>query len=215
MTTDGPHDLIQFENYIRDSFSRHGLPIDRCSQILFSQLAHMPAYRGLNSPFQFVEREIMHLEGLAQTITKPAMPFKKSGKLAGFMHKHFCVPGYEHLGVNALLAWQLGKAGSKKLTDMALRIAKPYADVEQNKEVLLKFSGEIARAVVFGPGGLQDRQSSAKATGDWIIYASHQGQNYYLCISKHDEYDFILEALKLCGAQYPFVTALLNSSGGA
>jgi hypothetical protein len=86
----------------------------------------MPAYRGLNFPFQFVEREIMHLEGLAKTTTKPAMAFKKTGRLAGFRHKHFLVPGYEHLGVNTRLAWEFDKADSQKFTQMALKIARPY-----------------------------------------------------------------------------------------
>ena len=40
--------IDEFEGFIRQSFIHHGLPVDRCSQILFFQLAHMPAYRGLN-----------------------------------------------------------------------------------------------------------------------------------------------------------------------
>jgi hypothetical protein len=213
MSESAQSESAQFEDYIRSSFLRHGLAVERCARILFSQLAYMPAYRGLNFPFQFVEREIRHLEGLANTETKPAKPFNKSGKLSGFMHKHFCVPGYEHLAVNATLAWQLQKSGSRKFTEMALKIAKPYADVQQTPDQLLKFSGEIARAVVSGPGGLQERQSSGRATGDWIVFASHEGQNYYLCIAKHDEDDFILETLRLCTSQFPFVGKIIGESG--
>ena len=115
--------------------------------------------------------------------------------------------------VNASIAWEFDKPGSTKFTDMARKIAAPYADVEQTKDDLLKFSREIAQAVVYGPGGLQERQASAGVTGDWIVYAPHKGQNYYLCISKHDEDEFILKALKQCGFQYPFVSASLNASG--
>lgn len=213
MTAENQPDYEPFENYIRGSFGRLGLPVDRCSQVLFSQLAHMPPYRGVNLPFQFVQSEIQHLEGNGSTSTKSATPFSKRGKLAGFWHKHFCVPGYEHLGVNASIAWEFDKPGSTKFTDMTRKIAAPYADVEQTKDDLLRSSREIAQAVVYGPGGLQERQASAKATGDWIVYAPHKGQNYYLCISKHDEDEFILEALKQCGIQYSFVSSLLNAYG--
>lgn len=87
---------------IRQSFVQRALPIDRCSNIPFSQLAQMPPYGGFNLPFQFVEREIGYLEGHHEyAATKPAEPFSKNGILHGFMHKHFYVPGYDHLGINA------------------------------------------------------------------------------------------------------------------
>lgn len=48
-------DIDQFQKYAMHSFSCHRLPIDRCSKIMFSQLAHMPHYGwGINYPFQFV-----------------------------------------------------------------------------------------------------------------------------------------------------------------
>lgn len=89
-------DFEQFQAYIRQSFVQRALPVDRCSNILFSQLVHMPPYAGFNLPFQFVEREIGYLEGHhGHTATKPAEPFSKNGILLGFMHKHFYVPGYD------------------------------------------------------------------------------------------------------------------------
>lgn len=201
-----------FERFIKRSFSLHHLPIDRCSRVLFSQLAHMRDYGGMNYPFQFVEREIAHLEGLEQTQTKPAMPFKKSGKLSGFMHKHFFVPGYGHLGVNVMNAWSLDRPNSKKFSEMALRLAKPYATEGQNtREELWKFSGELAHEVMRGKGGLEDRFASEDGTGDWLVFISHEGKNYYLCIARHGEDEFILGALKSCILEYPFLEVILKS----
>jgi hypothetical protein len=202
-------DLETFQNFIVDTFYRKGLPVDRCSQILFSQLAHMPNYGGLNYPFQFVEQEILHLEGSGRTRTKRAEPMK--WQLQGFMHKHFVVPGYEHLSFNARDAWKLRKKNSRKYSEMALRIAKRYKNADQTPDVLWKFSGEVATAFV---AGLKDRLSGT-ATGDWIIYVTHESRNYYLCIAKHGEYEFILNTLKLCAAEFPFITDILSHSSCA
>ena len=195
--------LDRFQSYIVETFSRKGVPVNRCSQILFSQLARMPNYGGVNYPLQFVEREIMHLEGLGQTRTKPAAPLR--GQLRGFMHKHFFVPGYEHLGVNARLAWKLDNNNSRKFSQMASSIAKRYKD-EQTTDGLWKFSGEIAAAFT---KGLTDRLSGT-GTGDWIIYITHETRNYYLCIAKHGENDFILNTITLCAAEFPFINDILT-----
>jgi hypothetical protein len=199
-------DIDQLQEFILHSFSCRGLPIDRCSQIIFSQLAHMPNYGwGINYPFQFVEQEIMHLEGLGRTSTKPAATFK--GKLSGFMHKHFYVPGYEHPGVNARLAWQLDKSNSKKASQMVLRIAKQHKNSGQTTDELWKFSGQVANEFV---KGLRDRLLG-NATGDWIVYGTHEGRNYYLCIAKHREDDFTLNTIKLCAIEFPFINDVLTA----
>ena len=166
----------------------------------------MPNYRwGINYPFQFVEQEIMHLEGLGRTSTQPAAPLKR--RLRGFMHKHFVVPGYEHLGINAQLEWKLADQNSQKLSQMALRIAKRYKNASQTADGLWKFSGEVANEIV---EGLRDRLSG-KATGDWIIYVTHEDRNYYLCIAKHGEDEFILNTIKLCAAEFPFINDILTA----
>jgi hypothetical protein len=35
--------------------------------------------------------------------------------------------------------------------------------------------------------GLEDRIAKQKITGDWIIFAKHEGQNYYLGLGPHPE----------------------------
>jgi hypothetical protein len=203
-----PDIISQFEKYILHSFSQHGLPVDRCSQIIFSQLAHMPNYGwGVNYPFEFVEQEIRNLEGLGRTSTRPATPF--TGKLCGFMHKHFLVPGYDHLGINTILAWKLADPKSRKFQQMALRVAKQYQNVTSTADEFRKFSWELAHDTVYGPDGLMNRLSG-DATGDWIVYASHEEKNYYLCIAKHDEDEFILHTIKRCASQFPFIMDILT-----
>jgi len=204
--------IDDFENYIRQSFSQRRLPVDRCSRILFSQLAHMPNYRGLNYPYQFVEREIMELEGQTlHSATKPAAPFNEKGHLAGFWHKHCFVPGYEHLGVNAKLALKLDDPTSGKASEMILRVAKPYKGRPFDAAAKLSFSRDLAQEFIFGQHGVQNRLSG-KATGDWIVYLPHYENNYYLCIAKHDEDDFILDAIKACVIEFPFINDVLTAA---
>lgn len=182
-------------------------PIERCSKVLLSQLAHMPSAPGMNYPFQFVLHEIMHLEGLGSTQTKPASPFTKNGALQNFMHKHFFVPSYDHLAVNAMLTWKMDNARSKKFEQMAMMVQKksPRLDSDEDKYA---FSCEVAKQFMLA---IESRRKNEEATGDWLIYTNHQGQNYYLCIARHDEDKFILEALKACVEQFPFIRALLPS----
>ncbi len=162
----------------------------------------------MNFPFQFVQREIEHLEGKPGTTTKLPGAFKATGILAAFMHKHFYVPGYEHLGRNAQQAWKLQAPNSKKLHEMISRIANPYRNQEPSDTNALEFSQRVANELVVGPGGVEDRLKG-KATGDWLVYREHDGENYYLCIAKHDEDDFIVEAIRNCFADFPFLSSFL------
>jgi hypothetical protein len=36
-------------------------------------------------------------------------------------------------------------------------------------------------------GGLEDRSAEQRMTGDWIIFAKHEGQNFYLGLASHEE----------------------------
>lgn len=199
-----PHDIDFLTNFIKDSFAKNGLPVIRCSQVLFSQLVHMPEYGGINYPFQFVEHEIKHLEGLGPSKTKLPTFFKNS-KLKQFQHKHFYVPGYEHPARNAQESWKLNNPSSQKFTQMALKIAKQYANASTEAE-LREFSSKIADEFISGKGSLTDRLSNAKGTGDWIVFIRNNNENYYLCIAKHGEDDFILEAIKYCIIDFPFIS---------
>jgi hypothetical protein len=205
-------DFKQFERTIRQSFVRHSLPVDRCSNILFSQLAYMPPYGGFNLPFQFVEREIGYLEGLhGHTATKPAEPFGRNGILYGFMHKHFFVPGYDHLGMNAQLAWKINDPKSEKLDQLLSSLRKRHGKLN-NPDKVQEFSRDLGLSMVYGAGGVNERLSGS-GTGDWIVYVTQEGKNYYLCIAKHGEDDFILEAIKRCCVDFPFLSELIKNRG--
>jgi hypothetical protein len=59
-------------------------------------------------------------------------------------------------------------------------------------------------------GGLEDRIAAKRMTGDCIIFAKHEGQNFYLGLATHDEAtrdaDQLLEKLRLGSAcEFPFL----------
>ena len=48
-------------------------------------------------------------------------------------------------------------------------------------------------------------------TGEWIVYAQHENQNFYLCLAKHndgdeDHYEKIRERIeRICMREFPFL----------
>lgn len=55
--------------------------------------------------------------------------------------------------------------------------------------------------------------SAGELTGEWIVYARHEGVNYYLCLGKHDSHDDHLRSHidGICCKEFPFLTALLRT----
>jgi len=56
-----------------------------------------------------------------------------------------------------------------------------------------------------------ERSRKQCLTGEWIIYAQHEGQNYYLCLAQHDEDADAFERIKRgCVDEFPFLRSQLN-----
>ncbi len=51
-------------------------------------------------------------------------------------------------------------------------------------------------------------------TGEWIVFAKHNGKNFYLTLGVHQE-DNASVALRIwqCGWEFPFVLDILKSNG--
>jgi hypothetical protein len=66
----------------------------------------------------------------------------------------------------------------------------------------------IANAVT---NSYAERSRKQCLTGDWIIYAQHEGQNYYLCLSAHGKDADAFERIKRCCVdEFPFLRSQLN-----
>jgi hypothetical protein len=57
-----------------------------------------------------------------------------------------------------------------------------------------------------------DRARAQELTGEWIVFAKHEGKNYYLCLAGHDEGDdhIFARISDGCAYEFPFLSDVLN-----
>jgi len=61
-------------------------------------------------------------------------------------------------------------------------------------------------------GNWKRLQAADKITGEWIVFAKHNGENYYLALATHDKttHDALRQQIDaLCCREFPFLTELL------
>jgi hypothetical protein len=177
----------------------------RFSDILLRQLIDLPYYGGINFPLEYVVHEIETLEGIREkSQTEPANQFK-GNILKGFWKKHFFVPSYS-LGQNVINHWKLGQSSSEKFKSKYLELAKPYKNLENpSDKVLRKLSAQIAEAIM-------KPISESKKTGEYIIFCKYRGKNYYLCLGAHGTDEKIRKDITTCVTEFPFLDGMLNPS---
>lgn len=141
--------------------------------------------------------ELDYLEGIkSSSRTKKEAQFRKP-PLQGFWHKHFF--SARHLIKNVRVRWNL-ESGNKDLSAMIADVANEYGeDPDLWPNVLTH------RLVV---EGFEDRASRG-LTGDWIVYAKHEEQNFYLDLATHNEGrqpEQLLQKLRNgCYAEFSFI----------
>jgi len=122
--------------------------------------------------------EIDSLEGVRlPTRAKPAQQFKHA-PLTPLWHKHFFSP--RHLFRNIGERWNLARGGGNRDLDAVLsEVATDYGSDPS------MWPGKLVDR--HNVGGLEERAEAKRLTGDWIIFAKHHGQNYYLDLATHEE----------------------------
>jgi hypothetical protein len=121
--------------------------------------------------------EIQHLEQGVPTTTKPAEQFKHA-PLRPFWHKHFFCS--RHLLYNVGERWNIARGhGNRDLDAMIKQVASEQGHDPAMWPKLLTY-----RLV---KGGIEERSEANRLTGDWIIFAQHVGNNYYLDLATHEE----------------------------
>jgi hypothetical protein len=125
-------------------------------------------------PFSVLD-EIDHLEGIRKSSrTKEESQFKKP-PLFPFWHKHFF--STTHLLKNIGIRWNLHNGGNKDLDKLLQDIAM------QHGEDLDAWPNHLTHKLVIH--GFEERTERG-LTGDWLIYAKHEGLNYYLDLATHE-----------------------------
>lgn len=150
-----------------------------------------------------VVREIQALEGKGRgTSTKPPQPFKHP-PLRGLWHKHYVADGISTMARNLLNG--LRKDG---LPEIQRRVREAESAGEERYFTTDDIGAITHDAVI---ANWQRRSSAKELTGEWIIYAQHGGNNYYLCLGQHDSGDDVLRAnIEICIAEFPFLAETLH-----
>ena len=151
-----------------------------------------------------VIHEIESLEGLrGESSLKPATQFL-SEPLKGLWHKHYLQDGLPSMAINL-------RKGIKRhgLPWFDAQIEQAQASGEE-KYLTAQDCGRIAHDAVVGNWERLVKESAL--TGEWIIFAKHQGQNFYLCLGQHKSGD---EALReqidaVCLQEFPFLSKILT-----
>jgi hypothetical protein len=159
---------------------------------------------GTQNPAKII-REMEALEGLgAPSRTKTAQPFTGI-QLRGLMHKHYLPDGLKSLALN--MKNELDRSGipllKQKVADAEASGEKRYFTVEDAKWIAYEASH----------GAMLRRMQRSAITGEWLIYATHKGRNYYLSLGRHDGDDGELRTQieAICCQEFPFLKGILSA----
>jgi hypothetical protein len=177
-----------------DGWLRLKVTTGQFSKLLVQQLARGMVDRSLH--VHTIYDEIGALEGAQfskPTNTKSPTPFNHA-PLKGLMHKHYTTPA--HIIKNIDNYWGKGFAHFNRFVKE--QILRGQESVELTEEVI----GRMAQGLVMN--AFEERNLNKKMTGEWIVYASEGGVNYYLTLGDHGEYnETIAERVRSCASDFP------------
>lgn len=167
------------EDFAKNDIGFYGLDISRISSIFIAQVLQMQTNRTINT-HQMLD-EVKYLEGLRNvSSTKKAEQFKRQ-PLKGLMKKHFMDAGFIVQNIGVHFGHEYG--GNKKLDHL---IGEAFA---RNKTGYVddEFINYLAHQSTVGM--LENRAAKKAMTGEWIVFQSYKGENYYLTLAAHNEGD--------------------------
>ncbi|EKK5219814.1 hypothetical protein PN551_001266 [Cronobacter sakazakii] len=178
--------------------------LTRISVLMIVQLYACFISRSEN-PFVIAD-EISCLEGnflRGESRTKPPTMFNRKPYLRGLWHKHYRGSGIDVMARNLQIA--LKNYGLPRLEAEVERIMKSG----EERYFTAKDAALVAHEAV--TENWLRRSNEQKITGHWIIYATHEGENYYLSLGRHtdDEAEIRRQIESTCLYQFPFLSEIL------
>jgi hypothetical protein len=141
-------------------------------------LSFFGAYKaGRINPFQ-IAREIESLEKGDTTGLKPPIQ-NRHAPLKGLWHKHYMQPGMASLAMN--IQHGLKQYGIPYLAK------KVQEAKESGEERYFTIEDVVPMANDAVQGNWQRLREAERLTGEWIVFAKHEGLNYYLTLTTHDK----------------------------
>jgi hypothetical protein len=165
----------------------------RMSQLLMFDMYVLDREFGV-SPHAILDAIKNVEQGEPHNGVKPATMFRNP-PLNGLWHKHYF--SAEFLLQN--IALSLGKNGLEKLISDVFVASKPTVTKEMIEELAHRFATEPA----------EQREQAGKLTGEWVIFAKHEGKKYYLAVNTHGAGDqFIFDRImEHCVKEFPDLPA--------
>jgi hypothetical protein len=157
---------------------------------------------GRTDPF-LIAREIEALEKNQPTGLKPPIQ-NRHPPLKGLWHKHYMQSDIGSMALN--LQHGLKRFGIPYLREK-VREAKKAGEL---RYFGVEDVGPLTKDAVHG--NLERLRQAEKLTGEWIVFAKHEGQNYYLTIATHDKstHEGLRQQIDaLCCREFPFLEKLL------
>lgn len=146
-----------------------------------------------------------HIDSIVNEIEeleKPSLKYRRMKSetqftklpLVGLWHKH-----YEQIGISSMAINIKHQINSSKT------FFKDFFEIYNNLEIT---ENEKVRQLGYLSSGQQylDRIENGKLTGEWIIYHTYEGKNYYLSVGKHTDGDDVLarEIRDIALFEFPF-----------
>ncbi len=180
------------------ALNHDGILNERCSSQILLDLFFGTQSFGLY-PLTVID-EIKSLEKQGVSKTKPATPFRGS-HLEGLWHKHYMNGDVASLAQNVKNA--LYEYGIPFFQEKIMEAKSAGEERFVTKEDVPKIVNDVLT------NNLARRRSEGKMTGEWIVYAQNEGQNFYLCLAKHNDGDEeIREKIeRICVREFPFLKA--------
>ncbi len=131
--------------------------------------------------------------------TKAEQQFRKK-PLHSLWHKHFFLA--KHVPRNIVVRWNLNENGNRDLTNLLSEVTENYG------ENPYMWPNYLTHRLV--TQGFEERAERG-LTGDWIIFAKHDGMNFYLDLAIHEEgeecnADALLQRIRNGShAEFPFL----------
>jgi hypothetical protein len=172
----------------------------RCSTVLMFELycrAVVPV-AALN-PAKIVA-EVRALEGVGPPVGTASEEQFDDPALHGLWKKHYLEDGLRSLAKNIVLGFGKKRRGLRRIIEAHHTPATAHLPPE-------KVSANIANAVI---NVYAERSRNQSLTGEWIIFAKHEGKNYYLSLASHDEVrsdpgSFYERIKQGCSGEFPFL----------
>jgi len=186
---------LELHQFVEAIGLEHAAP-GRCSRIFMFHIYCLHLVPALPGDPIKIAAEVRGLEGNGDKFgTKPAEQFQYP-PLKGLWKKHYLVGGIPSMAKNIALGF--GK--KRRVLRRIIRENHNPSTAHLPPEVISK---NLANAVT---NLYAERTSDQRLTGEWIVFAKHEGKNYYLCLAKHSEDDAsIFERVQACADEFPFL----------